>query len=515
MTEFRIESDTMGEVCVPFNVHYGAQTQRAAENFKISGIRFPRSFIKMLGLVKAAAAEINGELGLVSKDFAHAITTAAREVADGQWDQEFVLDIFQTGSGTSTNMNANEVIASRANELLGGTRGDGWPIQPIEHVNRCQSSNDVIPTVIHLSALEGIDDDLLPAIEQLATGLEAKANEFSDVLKVGRTHMQDAVPILLGQEFGAWAAQLRHGITRIKAARVHLLELPLGGTAIGTGLNAHPEFGERICKILAEWAVPDVRIAGNLFELISSRDAVVEASATLKTLAVSLVKIAGDIRLLSCGPRTGIAEISIPELQPGSSIMPGKVNPVMAEMMIQVCAQVIGNDAAVTLGGLMGQLDLNVMMPVMAHNLLQSITILAAACRAFDEKCVSHGPVMIDNPDNAWGIAANRERCRLLVESSLMPVTALVPKLGYQRAAKIASESLRTGRTIREVVLAGNLISALELDSLLELTSMTRLSAGNTVAAAADKLSADTSFPIAASASSLDRWRDDGGDQSI
>jgi len=505
----------MGEVRVPFNVHYGAQTQRAADNFKISGIRFPRRFIKMLGLVKAAAAEVNKELGRVSNDYADAIMTAAQEVADGQWDQEFILDIFQTGSGTSTNMNANEVIASRANELMGGTKGDVRPIRPIEHVNRCQSSNDVIPTVIHLSALEGIDHDLLPAIAQLASGLEAKAREFSDVLKVGRTHLQDAVPILLGQEFGGWASQLRHGITRILAARVQLLELPLGGTAIGTGLNAHPEFGERICKLLAKSAVPGVRTADNLFESISSRDAVVQASATLKTLAVSLVKISGDIRLLSCGPRTGIAEISLPELQPGSSIMPGKVNPVMPEMMIQVCAQVIGNDAAVTLGGLMGQLDLNAMMPLMAHNLLQSISILSAACRAFDEKCVSHGPVMSANPDNAGGIAANRERCQLLVESSLMSVTALVPKLDYQTAAKIASESLRSGRTIREVVLADNLISATELDSLLDLTSMTRPSAGDRDSAATEESSGDAAMPIAISASALDRWRDDGGHQLI
>lgn len=515
MTEYRSESDTMGEVRVPFNVHYGAQTQRAADNFQISGFRFPRRFIKMLGLVKAAAAEVNKELGLISNDFADAIMTAAREVADGQWDQEFILDIFQTGSGTSTNMNANEVIASRANELMGGTKGDVRPIRPIEHVNRCQSSNDVIPTVIHLSTLEGIDHDLLPAIEQLASGLEAKAKEFSDVLKVGRTHLQDAVPILLGQEFGGWASQLRHGITRIRAARVQLLELPLGGTAIGTGLNAHPESGERMCEILAKTAVSDVRVADNLFESIGSRDAVVQASATLKTLAVSLIKIAGDIRLLSCGPRTGIAEISLPELQPGSSIMPGKVNPVMPEMMIQVCAQVIGNDAAVTLGGLMGQLDLNAMMPLMAHNLLQSISILSAACRAFDEKCVSRGPVMSANPDNARGIAANRERCRLLVESSLMSVTALVPKLGYQAAAKIASESLRSGRTIREVVLANNLISATELDALLELTSMTRPSARDRDSAATDESSGDAAMPTAISASALDRWRDDGGHQLI
>ena len=515
MTEYRLESDTMGKVRVPLDVHYGAQTQRAAENFRISGIRFPRRFIKMLGLVKAAAVEVNRETGLVSNDIADAITKAAREVADGQWDQEFILDIFQTGSGTSTNMNANEVIASRANELLGGKRGDVSPVRPIEHVNRCQSSNDVIPTVIHLSALEGIDHDLLPAVEQLASGLEAKAREFSDVLKVGRTHLQDAVPILLGQEFGGWAAQVRHGIQRIKMARLHLLELPLGGTAIGTGLNAHPGFGERICGILARTAVPNVCVAKNLFESISSRDAVVEVSGSLKVLAVSLIKIAGDIRLLSCGPRTGIAEISIPELQPGSSIMPGKVNPVMPEMMIQVCAQVIGNDTAVTLGGLMGQLDLNVMMPLMAHNLLQSISILSAACRAFDEKCVSRGPVMPDKPDNARGITADRERCRLLVESSLMPVTALVPKLGYQRAAEIASEAFRTGRTIREVVLAENLICDTELDSLLDLTSMTHPSADDQVSAETDGSLQHAAGEVSASPTAIDRWRDDGGHQLI
>ncbi|MCA9010657.1 MAG: class II fumarate hydratase [Planctomycetaceae bacterium] len=498
MNEFRLESDSLGEVRVPCNVHYGAQTQRAADNFKISGIRFSRRFIKMLGLVKAAAAEVNQELGIIRNDYADAISTAAREVAAGQWDHEFILDIFQTGSGTSTNMNANEVIASRANELMGGKKGDVKPIQPIEHVNRCQSSNDVIPTAIHLSVLEALAQELLPAVDQLASGLEAKAVEFSDVLKVGRTHLQDAVPMLLGQEFGGWAAQLRHGLERIQTARVQLLELPLGGTAIGTGLNAHPEFGLRICQLLAKTAVPEVRPADNLFESISARDAVVASSAALKTLAVSLIKIAGDVRLLSCGPRTGLAEISIPELQPGSSIMPGKVNPVMPEMMVQVCAQVIGNDAAVTLGGVMGQLDLNVMMPLMAHNLLQSIEILAAASRAFDEKCVSHGPEMPGNPDNVRGIAANRERCRQLVESSLMPVTALVPKLGYQRAAKIASESLRTGKTIREVVLEDHLISATELDSLLDLTSMAYPTAVHEV-----------------SATAIDRWRDDGGHQIV
>lgn len=474
LTEFRIEIDTMGEVCVPAGAHYGAQTQRGVENFPISGLRFPHRLIRALGLVKAAAAEVNLELGLLRDEFARAIVTAATEVAAGQWDGEFVLDIFQTGSGTSTNMNANEVIASRANELIGGKKGDGKPIRPNDEVNKCQSSNDVIPTAIHLATLDGFDHDLLPSVEALALGLETKAEEFKDVLKTGRTHLQDAVPIMLGQEFSGWASQLRHGVARIKSARTHLLELPIGGTALGTGLNAHPEFSRRMCEALAKSATPGVRMADNLFEAIGSRDALVEASGSLKSVAVSLIKIAGDIRLLSCGPRTGIAEIAIPELQPGSSIMPGKVNPVMPEMMIQVCAQVIGNDVAMTLGGAMGQLDLNVMMPLMAHNLLQSIAILAAACRAFDGRCVSNGPEMRGNPDNVRGIVANRDRCRMLVESSLMPVTALVPKLGYHEAAAIAEEARRTGRTVREIVLAKNLFSVAELEELLDLTAMTR-----------------------------------------
>lgn len=473
MAKSRKVSDTMGEVSVPTDAHYGAQTQRAADNFRVSGIRFPRIFIRSLGLIKAAAAEVNGDLKLHTNEHADAIVRAANEVAAGRWDGDFVLDIFQTGSGTSTNMNANEVIASRANELLGGKKGDIKPIRPIEDVNRCQSSNDVIPTAIHLAALDGIDHDLLPSVEKLAIGLEDKAREFHDVLKTGRTHLQDAVPILLGQEFSGWASQLRHGITRILAARTHLLELPIGGTALGTGLNAHPRFAICMINVLARTANPDVRIADNRFEAIGSRDALVDASGALKSLAVSLIKIAGDIRILASGPRTGIAEISLPELQPGSSLMPGKVNPVMPEMMIQVCAQVIGNDAAITLGGLMGQLDLNAMMPLMAHNLLQSISILAAACRTFNDKCVSHGPPMHDKPENTDGIVANRERCRTLVESSLMLVTALVPALGYQKSAEIARESFRTGKTIREIVREQQLIPDNELDSLLDLTRMT------------------------------------------
>lgn len=479
MGHFREVSDSMGEVCIPVGVYYGAQTQRAVENFRISGLRFPREFIRSLALVKAAAAKVNGELKLLSPEVATAIEAAANEVAAGQWDAQFVLDIFQTGSGTSTNMNANEVIANRANELLKWTGQQGKSVRALDDVNRCQSSNDVIPSSIHLAALAGIETDLLPAIEQLAGGLEGKAHEFRDVLKTGRTHLQDAVPMFLGQEFSAWASQLRHSIDRIRSARTHLLELPIGGTALGTGLNAHPEFAARMIKTLNRTANSDVRLAVNLFEGIGSRDALVQASGTLKSLAVSLVKIASDIRMLASGPRTGIAEISLPELQPGSSLMPGKVNPVMPEMLIQVGAQVIGNDAAVTLGGILGQLDLNAMMPVMAHNILMSIRILAAACRTFDERCVSHGPAMVQRPENLNGISANRERCQMLVESSLMSVTALVPVIGYQKSAELAQEAWRTGKTIRQVATEQQLVPESLLNSLLDLTTMAQTSSNS------------------------------------
>lgn len=474
MADQRVETDTMGEVRVPAGAHFGAQTQRAVENFPISGLRFPRRFIRALALVKSAAAQVNQDLNLLESKLAGAVIKAAQEVADGKWDTEFVLDIFQTGSGTSTNMNANEVIASRANELLGGKKGDRNPVRPNDEVNKCQSSNDVIPTAIHLAALDALDHDLLPALDQLATGLETKAREFKGVLKTGRTHLQDAVPVMLGQEFLGYATQVRYGTARLTAARLHLLELPIGGTALGTGLNAPADFGQRMCAALASSTGTKVKPASNLFEALGSRDALVEASGALKTVAVSLIKIASDIRLLSCGPRTGIGEIAIPELQPGSSIMPGKINPVMPEMMIQTCAQVIGNDTALTLGGAFGQLDLNVMMPLMAHNLLQSIAILGAACRTFDERCVSKGPVMPNNPDNVKGIVANVERCRSLVEHSLMPVTALVPKLGYKEAASLAQEAHRTGKTVREIVLAKKLIPEKELDALLDLSAMTQ-----------------------------------------
>lgn len=471
---FRIDSDTMGEVRVPADAHYGALTQRAADNFPISGLRFPRRFLRALGLVKAAAVIVNRDLGLLPAELAAAIESAANEVADGRWDSQFIVDVFQTGSGTSTNMNVNEVIASRANEILGGQRGDMRPVRPNDDVNRGQSSNDVIPTTIHLAALSSLDEELLPAMERLTQGLQAKAHEFRNVLKTGRTHLQDAVPMMLGQEFEAWASQIRHGIIRVRSARLHLLELPIGGTALGTGLNTHPEFGQRMCAALAAAASVAVRRADNSFEAMSCRDAIVEASAALRTVAVSLIKVAGDIRLLASGPRTGIGELHLPELQPGSSIMPGKVNPVIPEMMIQVCGQVIGNDAAILVGGLMGQLELNVMMPLMAHNLLQSISILAAGCRTLNDRCVSSGPEMPGRPENVHGITANVDRCKALVESSLMPVTALVPRIGYQAAAAIAHEASQSGRTIREIVAELQMFSAEELNSLLNLTEMAR-----------------------------------------
>lgn len=469
----RKEHDTLGEVRVPAEAHWGAQTQRAHGNFTVSGVRFPRRFIRALAQVKVAAAHVNKELGHIKPEIGDAIIKAGAETAGGQWDGEFPLDIFQTGSGTSTNMNANEVIASRANEILGGARGDREPVRPNDDVNRAQSSNDVIPTAIHLAALEGIDGLLLPSLQGLAQGLDRKAVEFADVLKSGRTHLMDAVPMMMGQEFSGWAEQVRKGIVRVKNARESLLELPIGGTALGTGLNAPGDFGKRMCTILGTVTGLPVREPANRFESMSARDAVVEMSGALKVLAVSLFKVASDIRLLASGPRTGLGEINLPELQPGSSIMPGKVNPVMPEMMTQVCAQVIGNDSAITVAGMAGTLNLNTMMPVMARNLLESVEILGNACRLFNEKCVSGGPEIPGNPDNTRGITANRERCRRYAEMSIMAVTALAPSIGYKEAAGVAQEALRSNRTVREVVLERKLVPEKELEKLLDLEGMT------------------------------------------
>jgi fumarate hydratase class II len=451
---FRTESDSMGPMQVPASAYYGAQTARAVENFPISNLRFPRSFLRALGLIKKHAALTNQELGGLEPRLAEAIVQAAQEVAEGKWDAEFVIDIFQTGSGTSTNMNANEVIANRAIEFLGGKRGEKL-VHPNDHVNRGQSSNDVIPTAIHLAALEAIERRLIPALAGLQEALREKAREFHDVLKIGRTHLQDATPIRLGQEFGGYASQVQHGIARLRAAQKNLGELALGGTAVGTGINTHPEFARRtIARLAAEMNLP-LREAADHFEAQGGRDAVVETSGMLKTVAVSLIKIANDIRLLGSGPRLGLGELKLPATQPGSSIMPGKVNPVMCEMLLQVCAQVQGNDAAITFSGSFGNFELNVMLPVMAHNLLQSIELLAKACEVFARRCVA-------------GLEADREKCNSNLELSLSNCTVLAPVIGYDKAAKIAKVAFQTNRTVRQVALEISGLDKARLDQLLD-----------------------------------------------
>jgi fumarate hydratase class II len=459
MTEFRMEKDTMGEVRVPADAYYGAQTQRALENFPVSGIRFPRRFIQAIGLVKSAAAVVNGELGLLEPRTSQVIAAAADEVADGRLDGEFVLDVFQTGSGTSTNMNANEVIANRAIEMLGGERGSK-DVHPNDHVNMCQSSNDVIPTAIRLAALVSISEDLIPALERLHRSLSAKARELDDVVKVGRTHLMDATPVRVGQELSGYATQIEKGMERVRSASERLTELPLGGTAVGTGLNAHPEFASRAIAVLADRTGHRLREAQDHFEAQGAQDALVDASGALKTVAVSLMKIANDVRWMGSGPRAGLGELRLPALQPGSSIMPGKVNPVAGEIVRQVAAQVIGNDATVTVAGALGEFELNVMMPVMAHNLLQSIALLSRAAALFAERCVD-------------GLEADAERARALVEQSFPIITALVPKIGYDAAADIAKEALATGRGIREIAAERNVLTPQELDEALDVRKMT------------------------------------------
>jgi fumarate hydratase, class II len=454
-SQTRIETDSMGEMTVPQDALYGAQTARAVENFPISGLRFPRQFIRALGLIKKHAAITNAALGALKPEIAGAIEQAAQEVIEGKWDQHFVVDIFQTGSGTSTNMNANEVIANRASERLGGKRGDKR-VHPNDHVNCAQSSNDVIPTAIHIAALDGIEHDLLPALNDLHEALRKKAAAFGDVLKIGRTHLQDATPVRLGQELGGYASQVNHGVARLESLRLRLGELALGGTAVGTGLNTHPDFARRTIEGLARETGLNLREAGDHFEAQSARDACVEASGALKTVAVSLIKIANDIRWLGSGPRCGLGELKLPATQPGSSIMPGKVNPVMCEMLIQIGAQVIGNDAAVTFSNALGSsFELNVMMPVMAYNLLQSIELLARGSRVFAGRCVD-------------GLEADAERCESNVERSLAMCTALAPAIGYDKAAEIAKVAYETGRTIREVALEMSGLDKAKLDGLLD-----------------------------------------------
>ncbi len=449
-SHYRIERDSMGEMKVPADAMYGASTARAVENFPISGIRFPREFIRALGRIKHAAAEVNRDLGKLDARRAELIDQAAREVADGKWDAHFPLDVFQTGSGTSTNMNANEVIAHRCAQL-----DARLSVHPNDHVNMGQSSNDVIPTAIHVAAADLLAHELLPSLECLYTALDAKAEETRGVVKIGRTHLMDATPLTLGQEISGWARQVELGMERLRAVAPRLHELAIGGTAVGTGLNTHPEFGERVAARLSREYALDFREAVNHFEAQAAQDAVVELSGALRGLAVSLVKIANDVRLLNSGPRCGLAEITVPAVQPGSSIMPGKVNPVIAESLAQVCAQVIGNDAAIAFGGASGLLDLNVMLPVMAHNLLESERLLARAARVFAEKCVA-------------GLSANEERCAEQVEWSMSVVTPLAPVIGYDRAAEIAKRAVAERKTVRELCLELQILPEDELDALLD-----------------------------------------------
>ena len=455
MSEYRIETDSLGEVRVPADALYGAQTQRAAENFPISGLRFPRAFIQALGMVKYAAARANGALGMLSEEKTDAIVAAAEQVMDGQHDDQFVLDIFQTGSGTSTNMNANEVIATLASKAL-----DGQDVHPNDDVNKSQSSNDVIPTAMHVAARTTIEQALLPALERLNASLANKAAAFDDVVKSGRTHLMDATPIRLGQEFGGYAAQIAQGARRLRSASAELEELALGGTATGTGINRPAAFPEKAIAILSERSGLSFREAENHFEAQSARDAYVSASGALNTLAVSLMKIANDLRYLGAGPTSGAAEIRLPAVQPGSSIMPGKVNPVLSEAMMMTCARVMGNHAAISIGGQHGNLELNVMMPVMAYCMLENISILAGACDAFRTRCID-------------GIEADRARCRELLELNPSIATALNAAIGYDKASQVAKKAARERRSVRDVLQDMALLPETELDAILDVRPMT------------------------------------------
>ena len=459
-TNVRIERDALGEYPVPADAYYGIDTARAAANFPISGIRFPRIFIHALGAIKRAAALANRDLGLLPGELADAIVRASEEVIEGKFDDQFIVDVFQTGSGTSTNMNANEVIANRANELLGGgPKGVYRPVHPNDHVNKGQSSNDVIPTAIHLAALMLIHRELLPALYRLESSLQAKARQFDRVLKTGRTHLMDATPIRMGQEFDGYAGQIERARRRVTLAAEALREVALGGTAVGTGINTHPEFAARALAYINEAERLQLRETTNHFQAQSTIDAVVEAHGQLRVLATSLVKIANDIRLMGSGPRAGLYELALPALQPGSSIMPGKVNPVIPEAVVQVAAQVVGNDATIAMSGQWGFFELNTMLPVAGYNLLQSISLLARACAVFAEKCID-------------GLEATENGPRS-VERGLALATPLAAVIGYDRAAEIANEAFRTGKTIREVALEQQVLPPEELDRILDPWRMT------------------------------------------
>ncbi|MFQ5590094.1 MAG: class II fumarate hydratase [Phycisphaerae bacterium] len=456
----RVERDSMGKMTVPEGAYWGAQTQRAVENFPISGYRFGRRFVRALALVKRSAAQVNRDLGRLDPRLADLIVRAAQEVIDGKLDDHFVVDVFQTGSGTSTNMNANEVISNRAIELDGGTIGTRDPIHPNNHVNMGQSSNDVIPTAIHVAVAEAIKDDLTPSLEHLEQTLARRAAAFDKIVKVGRTHLQDATPVRLGQEFRGYARQAELARARAGRAIKALRELPIGGTAVGTGINTHPEFGRHMCDALSRATGIEFVEAKDHFEAQAAKDAVCDVSGQIRTIAVSLAKIASDIRMLASGPRCAIGEIALPPTQPGSSIMPGKVNPVMSEMLIQVAAQVIGNDTAITHACRESHFELNVAMPVMTHNLLESVRLLSNATRVFSDRCIA-------------GIEANEQRCEELIEQSLGMCTSLAPLIGYDKAAAIAREAYDTGKTVRQVAAKLGVLPDNELDRILDPESMT------------------------------------------
>ena len=456
----RVERDSMGEVRVPEGAYYGASTERARQNFPISNLRLPRRFIRALAQIKGAAALVNSELGLLEARLANAIQQAAEDVEEGKFDKDFVVDVFQTGSGTSTNTNANEVIANRANEILGHPLGARQPVHPNDHVNRCQSSNDVIPSTMQLAALIAIHEELLPALSYLKDVLDAKAKEFKPVVKTGRTHLQDATPIRLGQEFVGYAGQIERSIERARRAADELAELPLGGTAVGTGINAHPEFAERVSAHLSRRAGVPVRETDNHFQAQATLDSVLSAAGALRTVAVSLWKIGNDLRWFASGPRAGLGEITLPEVQPGSSIMPGKVNPVIIESMTMVVAKVLGNDQTIAVAAQSGSIfELNLMMPVAAYCLLESIALLATSTQNLTRQCIA-------------GIKAT-DRGPHLVEQGLMLATALAPAIGYDAAARIAKEALTSGKTVREVARERTKLSPQELDRLLDPARMT------------------------------------------
>ncbi|MDT7545939.1 MAG: fumarate hydratase, class [Actinomycetota bacterium] len=458
--EWRIEHDSMGEVRVPKDAKWRAQTQRAVENFPISGQHIERAHIEALARIKAAAAKVNASLGVLPEDMAKAIAAAAEEVAAGQWDDHFPIDVFQTGSGTSSNMNTNEVIATLATDKLGA------PVHPNDHVNASQSSNDVFPSSIHIAATSAVVNDLIPALEHLAASLERKAKDFATVVKSGRTHLMDATPVTLGQEFGGYAAQVRYGVERLHSALPRLAELPLGGTAVGTGINTPPGFSAAVIAEVADATGLPLTEARDHFEAQGARDSLVETSGQLRTIAVSLYKVSNDLRWMGSGPRAGLGEIALPDLQPGSSIMPGKVNPVIPEALCMVCAQVIGNDAAIAFGGAAGNFELNVMLPLLARNLLESIRLLANISRLLADRVID-------------GIVADEERCKELAESSPSIVTPLNKYIGYENAAKVAKQSLKERKTIRQVVLEGGYVdrgdlTEQQLDAALDVLSMTR-----------------------------------------